>query len=69
MCKAHLEYCREIFHAESAGKFPYLYGQADGLAKSGVNVSIYTNNITENPNYNGVSFFQFYMGNRIFVAL
>ncbi len=38
----------------------YLFGQAKGLEKSGVNVSIYTNNITKNPNYEGIKFHQFY---------
>ena len=38
----------------------YIFGQAKGLSKSGVNVSIYTNNITNNPNYDGVNFYQFY---------
>ena len=38
----------------------YLFGQAEGLEKSGVSVSIYTNNVTNNPNYNGVKFYQFY---------
>ena len=32
----------------------YLFGQAKGLEKSGVNVSIYTNNVTKDPNYEGV---------------
>ena len=30
------------------------------MRKSGVNVSIYTNNITNNPNYDGIKFYQFY---------
>ena len=38
----------------------YLFGQAKGLSKSGVNVSIYTNNVTKDPNYEGVKFYQFY---------
>ena len=38
----------------------YLFGQAKGLERSGVNVSIYTNNVTNNPNYDGVKFYQFY---------
>jgi len=40
----------------------YLFGQAKGLSKSGVNVSIYTNNVTKDPNYEGVKFYQFYKG-------
>ena len=40
----------------------YLFGQAKGLEKSGVNVSIYTNNVTKDPNYEGVKFYQFYKG-------
>ena len=38
----------------------YLFGQANGLSNAGVNVSLYTNNVTENPKYKGVKFFQFY---------
>ena len=38
----------------------YIFGQAKGLSKSGVDVSIYTNNVTNNPNYDGVNFYQFY---------
>ena len=38
----------------------YIFGQAKGLSKSGVNVSIYTNNVTKDPNYEGVKFYQFY---------
>ena len=38
----------------------YLYGQSKGLSESGVDVSIYTNNITLNPNYSGVNFYTFY---------
>ena len=38
----------------------YIFGQAKGLSKSGVNISIYTNNVTKNPNYEGVKFYQFY---------
>ena len=38
----------------------YLYGQASWLADSNIDVSIYTNNVTKNPSYNGVGFFQFY---------
>ena len=38
----------------------YIFGQAKGLSKSGLDVSIYTNNVTNNPNYDGVKFYQFY---------
>ena len=38
----------------------YLFGQADGLSNCGVNISLYTNNITANPNYKGVKFYTFY---------
>ena len=38
----------------------YLYGQAKGLSENGVDIRIYTNNVTENPNYNGVTFYHFY---------
>ena len=38
----------------------YLFGQSDGLSKCGVDVSIYTNNVTPNPNYKGVTFYAFY---------
>tara|TARA_B100001029_G_C15053245_1_gene452371 strand:- start:55 stop:1203 length:1149 start_codon:yes stop_codon:yes gene_type:complete len=38
----------------------YVFGQAIGLSKSGLNVSIYTNNITNNPNYHRVNFYQYY---------
>lgn len=38
----------------------YLYGQAKGLSESGVDVSIYTNNVTLDPNYLGVNFYTFY---------
>ena len=38
----------------------YLYGQAYGLKESGVDVSIYTNNVTNDPGYIGVDFFSFY---------
>ena len=38
----------------------YIFGQAKGLSKSGVDVSIYTNNVTNNPNYDEVKFYQFY---------
>ena len=39
----------------------YLFGQADGLSKCNLDVSIYTNNVTPNPNYEKVKFFQFYI--------
>ena len=38
----------------------YLYGQSKGLSESGIDVSIYTNNVTLNPNYSGVNFHTFY---------
>ncbi|MBT3417979.1 MAG: glycosyltransferase family 4 protein [Flavobacteriales bacterium] len=38
----------------------YLFGQVKGLSECGVHVSLYTNNVTENPNYNGVNFYSFY---------
>jgi len=38
----------------------YLYGQSKGLSENGVDVSIYTNNVTLNPNYSGVNFHTFY---------
>ena len=38
----------------------YLFGQAKGLSRAGLNVVIYTNNVTDNPNYNRVHFYQFY---------
>lgn len=38
----------------------YVFGQAIGLSKSGLDVSIYTNNVTNNPNYNRVKFYQYY---------
>ena len=38
----------------------YLFGQAKGLVKSAVNVSIYTNNFTKDPNYEGVKLYHFY---------
>ena len=42
----------------------YLFGQAKGLSENGVDIRIYTNNVTEDPDYDGVKFFQFY--NNIF---
>jgi len=38
----------------------YVFGQAKGLSKSGLDVSIYTNNVTNNPNYDEVKFYQYY---------
>jgi len=38
----------------------YLFGQAEGLLKNGVSVSLYTNNETDNPNIKGLKFFTFY---------
>ena len=38
----------------------YLYGQASGLHQSGLKVSIYTNNVTKDPEYEDISFFRFY---------
>ena len=38
----------------------YLYGQSRGLAENNVDVTLYTNNMTRNPNYEGVGFFTFY---------
>jgi glycosyltransferase involved in cell wall biosynthesis len=38
----------------------YIFGQVEGLVRAGVEVSIYTNNVTEDPNYAGVDFHQFY---------
>ena len=38
----------------------YLYGQSRGLADNNVDVTLYTNNVTLNPNYEGVGFFTFY---------
>ena len=37
----------------------YLYGQSRGWANNNVDVTLYTNNVTQNPNYEGVSFFTF----------
>ena len=39
----------------------YIFGQADGLSKCNLDVSIYTNNVTPNLNYENVKFFQFYI--------
>ena len=36
----------------------YLFGQAEGLLNSGVAVSLYTNNETENPKIKGLKFHQ-----------
>lgn len=38
----------------------YLFGQLDGLRNNEVNVSLYTNNKTKNPNIEGVKFHSFY---------
>jgi len=38
----------------------YLFGQAKGLTKNDVSISLYTNNETDNPNFDGVRFFTFY---------
>ena len=38
----------------------YLFGQLDGLRNNEVNISLYTNNKTENPNIDGVKFYSFY---------
>ena len=38
----------------------YLFAQAEGLINSGVNVSLYTNKETKNPNIFGLKFYQFY---------
>jgi D-inositol-3-phosphate glycosyltransferase len=38
----------------------YLFGQAEGLLNSGVAVSLYTNNKTENPKIKRLKFFTFY---------
>ena len=42
----------------------YLFGQAGGLLKNDVEVSLYTNNETPSPEINGLKFFTFY--NQIF---
>lgn len=39
----------------------YLFGQTEGLRNHGVNVSLYTNNKTNNPNIRGVKFYQFFV--------
>ncbi len=38
----------------------YLFGQLDGLRNNEVNISLYTNNKTENPNIENVKFHSFY---------
>ena len=38
----------------------YLFSQAKGLLKSGVDVSLYTNKETENPNISELNFYSFY---------
>jgi len=42
----------------------YLFGQAEGLLKNDLDVSLYTNNETPSPKINGLKFFAFY--NEIF---
>ena len=44
----------------------YTFGQAIGLIKSGVDVSVYTNKKTQDPNIKGLNFFQTY--NNLFVG-
>lgn len=38
----------------------YLFGQADGLLKNDVSLSLYTNDETNDPNIKGLSFYTFY---------
>lgn len=38
----------------------YLFGQAEGLIKNGISVSLYTNNKTDNPEIKELKFFTFY---------
>ena len=38
----------------------YIFGQVKGLIENDLDVSIYTNNITKNPHFEGVLFYQFY---------
>jgi D-inositol-3-phosphate glycosyltransferase len=38
----------------------YLFGQAEGLLKNGVSLSLYTNNETDNPKIKGLKFFALY---------
>ena len=38
----------------------YLFGQAEGLLKNDISLSLYTNNETNNPQIEGLSFFTFY---------
>ena len=38
----------------------YLFGQLDGLRNNEVNISLYTNNETENPNIKDLKFHSFY---------
>ena len=49
----------------------YLFGQIDGLRDNDVNVRLYTNRYTEDPQIDGVKFYQFYgylfSSNRIFI--
>jgi len=44
----------------------YLFGQAMGLINSGIDVSLYTNNETENPKIKGLKFHQLY--NNLFTS-
>ena len=38
----------------------YLFGQAMGLINSGIDVRLYTNKETQNPNISGLCFYKFY---------
>ena len=38
----------------------YVFGQSIGLIKNGIDVSIYTNNVTQDPGIAGLRFFRFY---------
>ena len=38
----------------------YLFGQAKGLTKNDVSISLYTNNETDNPNIEDVKFHSYY---------
>ena len=46
--------------AHGSSQHLYLFGQVMGLINSGVNVSLYTNKETKNPNILGLRFYQFY---------
>ena len=50
----------ESLGAHGSSHHFYLYGQSRRLADNNVDVTLYTNNVTQNPNYEGVSFFTFY---------